>query len=84
MDLIGISISFPIVSVFSCFTLIFISNFVLTDETYGKINGHPRNFVSGTLRFLTGTRTIALRTEKFDIQIVSKLNSFSLHSFLSE
>lgn len=75
-------ISFP-VSGFSCFTLIFIYSFVLTDETYGKINRHPRNFVSGALRSLIGRRAIGLRTEKFDIQIVSKLNSFSLHS-LSE
>lgn len=52
------------VSGFSCFTLTFIFSFVLTDEIYGRINRHPRNFVSGALRFLIGTRAIALRTEK--------------------
>lgn len=69
---------------FLCFTLIFIYGFVLTDETNGKINRHRRNFVSGSLGCLKETRTIVLGTEKFHIQIVSRLNSFSLDSFLSE
>lgn len=69
---------------FSWFALIFIYSFVLRDATHGKINRHRGNFVSGSLSCLKGMRTVVLGTEKFHIQIVSRLNSFPLYSFLSE